>query len=63
MTKLAYSVPEASEAIGVCERTLWNLIRDGEIKATRIRRRVVIEADQLQGMLARGRQKAEASDA
>jgi excisionase family DNA binding protein len=43
----ARSVPEAAEALGVCVRTVWQLIAEGRIKSVKIspRRRVVTDAE------------------
>ncbi|MCX5066960.1 helix-turn-helix domain-containing protein [Micromonospora lupini] len=34
--KLAYTVPQAAEAIGMGERTLWALVRSGAIRSYKV---------------------------
>jgi excisionase family DNA binding protein len=34
--KLALTYREAASAIGVCERTIWQLVRDGKLKSKRV---------------------------
>ena len=45
--RLAYSMREAAVALGICERTIWAEIRDGRLKAVRIRRSVRITREAL----------------
>lgn len=47
MERLAYSVKEAGEALGVSARTVVREIQRGRINAVRIGRRVVIPAQSL----------------
>lgn len=47
MERLAYSVREAAEALGVSSRTIVREIRRGHLRAVRVSRRVVIPADAL----------------
>ena len=35
-SRLALTYREAASAIGVCERTIWQLVRDGKLKAKRV---------------------------
>ena len=53
--KLAYRIPEAVEATGIGRSTLYELIRDGELKTTKIRGRTLIERSELEALLARSR--------
>jgi excisionase family DNA binding protein len=50
--KLAYSVAETSNQTGICERKIWQAIKDGDLKVARIGRRVVIRASELDRWLA-----------
>ncbi len=47
MERLAYSVREAAQAVGVSTRTIVREIKRGRLRAVRISRRVVIPADAL----------------
>jgi excisionase family DNA binding protein len=49
--KLAYSMREAAEAIGMCERSIWQAIKDGHLAAAKIGRSVRIRADELDRFL------------
>lgn len=51
--KLGYGVREAADAIGVSAQTLYRMIRSGEVKATRLRRRILIGEDELKRLLAK----------
>jgi len=51
-TRLAYSYREAAQQLGVCERVVWQLCRDGMIKTARIGRSVRIPAEALREYLA-----------
>ena len=46
--KLAVTYREAADSIGVCERTIWGLVRDGQLRAIRIRRSVRIPVAELE---------------
>jgi excisionase family DNA binding protein len=45
--KLAYSIKQLSDLVGICERTLHYEIGEGKLKTSRIRRRVVIRATEV----------------
>jgi excisionase family DNA binding protein len=49
--RLAYTMPEAAAAIGVCERTIWQAIKEGYLKASKIGRSVRIHRDELDRFL------------
>jgi excisionase family DNA binding protein len=52
--KLLLSLPEAAEALSVCERTISRLITRGELKPIRIGTRGVrVSVADLQSMIAR----------
>lgn len=55
-TKLAYSVPEAAEAVSLSKGYLWDLVLKGEIRSVKIGKRRLIPADALQEFLAGARQ-------
>ncbi len=40
--KMAVSYREGGQALGVCERVVWQLVKDGKLKAIRIGRSVRI---------------------
>lgn len=50
--RLAYSMREAAVAIGVCERSVWQAIHDGRLRASRIGRSVRISRHDLMQFLA-----------
>jgi excisionase family DNA binding protein len=45
--KLAYSVPHAAAQIDVSPRTCWELIKRGELRTVRVRRRVLVTREAL----------------
>ena len=59
-TRLAYSIPEAAEVVGVSERTIRNAIRSGDLAALRPKingrplRSVRVDADELRAWLRSG---------
>jgi excisionase family DNA binding protein len=53
MQRLAYSVKEAAEAVGVSPRTIVREIKRGNLRAARVSRRVVIPAESLAELLGR----------
>gem|GEM_PF-5768141 len=40
--KLAYTMKEAADQVGCCERLIWGFIKSGELKAARLGRSVRI---------------------
>lgn len=52
--KLAVGYRGAAEAIDVCERSVWQLVKDGKLKAVRIGRSVRIPVSELERFLAEG---------
>jgi len=50
--KLAYSIKEASAALGMGKTKLYELIRDGHLKTIRIGQRRLLRADMLKAWLA-----------
>ena len=49
--RLALSVPEAAQAIGVSEREVWRLIARGELPVVRIGRRTLVHVAALDSFL------------
>lgn len=49
--RLAFSMREAAVALGICERSVWQAIQDGRLKASKIGRSVRIRADELDRFL------------
>jgi len=47
-TRLAVTYREAGDSIGVCERVIWQLVKDGKLKAVRIGRSVRIPVSELE---------------
>jgi excisionase family DNA binding protein len=56
--KLAYSIRELSELVGICERKIYYEIEQGKLKISRIGRRILIRANEIDRWL----QDAETSD-
>jgi len=52
--KLAYSVPEAAEVLGVHTNTVWHYVWSGEIPSRKLGRRVLIPASALEAWLDGG---------
>ncbi|MBI1309684.1 helix-turn-helix domain-containing protein [bacterium] len=50
--KLAVSYREAAAALGVCERSVWGLVRDGKLSAIRIGRSVRVPVAELERFVA-----------
>ena len=50
--KLVLTYREAAASLGVCERTVWGLVRDGSLRAVRIGRSVRIPVSELERFLA-----------
>lgn len=45
--RLAYSMREAAASLGICERSVWQAIKDGKLRAAKIGRSVRIHRDEL----------------
>lgn len=45
--KIAYSVREVSELVGICERKIHYEIEKGKLKISRIGRRVLVRANEI----------------
>jgi excisionase family DNA binding protein len=48
----AYSVKEFSKFVGISERTVWNRLEDGSIRAAKLGRRILIPASELERLLS-----------
>jgi excisionase family DNA binding protein len=46
-TRLTVTYREAGDSLGVCERVVWQLVKDGKLKAVRIGRSVRIPVSEL----------------
>ena len=51
--KLAYSIRELSEMVGICERKIHYEIEKGKLKIARIGRRVIVRASEVDRWLNR----------
>lgn len=49
---LLVSYREAAESLGLCERKIWQLVKDGELKAVRVGRSVRIPVAELERFVA-----------
>ncbi|MDA0591222.1 MAG: helix-turn-helix domain-containing protein [Planctomycetota bacterium] len=49
--RLAFTMREAAQALGICERSIWQAIRDGRLKAAKLGRSVRIRAEELDRFL------------
>jgi len=45
--KLAFSIPEAAEIVSISPRKMWSLIRNAEIPAVHVGKRVLVTRDAL----------------
>ncbi|MEP2736744.1 MAG: helix-turn-helix domain-containing protein [Erythrobacter sp.] len=50
---LSFGVKDAARAVGVSPATMWNLIRAGEVKPTRIGGRTLVQRGELESLLNR----------
>lgn len=49
--RLALTMREAAKVLGICERSVWQAIRDGRLKAAKIGRSVRIRREELERFL------------
>jgi excisionase family DNA binding protein len=54
--KLAYTVNEACEAIGIGRTALYGYLGSGALKAFKLGKRTLIDADELRGFVIRAQQ-------
>lgn len=52
--RLSYSIREASNLTSLSRWTIHGLICDGQLKASKVRKRVLIHADSLKALIAGG---------
>lgn len=57
--RLAVTYREAAKSLGVCERAVWQLVKDGELRAVRIGRSVRIPVQELKQFVAIRSQSAD----
>ncbi len=50
-SKLAYTVDESAQALGVSVTTVWTMIREGDVVAKKVRGRTLIPREELQRVL------------
>lgn len=46
-SKLAYTVDEAAQALGVGVTTMWTMLREGDVVAKKVRGRTVVPREEL----------------
>ena len=56
--KIAYSIKELSELVGICERKIHYEIKEGNLKTLRIGRRVLILASEADNWLSKAEVQA-----
>lgn len=49
--KLSYTVDESGAALGLSAATIWDMLKNGELTAKRVRGRTVIVREELQRVL------------
>lgn len=49
--RLAFTMREAAQALAICERSVWQAIRDGHLKAAKLGRSVRIRREELERFL------------
>ena len=49
--RLAYSMREVGQLIGMCERSVWSLVQSGQLRAVKLGRLVRIPADAVAELL------------
>jgi excisionase family DNA binding protein len=58
--RLALTYSETAKSLGVCERAVWQLVKDGELRAVRIGRSVRIPVKELNQFVADRSQSVDA---
>ena len=51
VSRIAFSVDEAAESLGVSANTVWKLIRDGVLRKVKVGRRTLIPATSLEELV------------
>ncbi|MGL5445794.1 MAG: helix-turn-helix domain-containing protein [Rhabdaerophilum sp.] len=49
--RMAFSIPEAARVIGISQSKFWNMIREKEVKATKLGGRTLITVRELSRLL------------
>lgn len=49
--KLAYTVDESAKALGLSSATVWAMLKDGELKARKLRGRTLVLREELRRVL------------
>jgi len=52
--KLAYSIPEAAQALGIGRTLAIKLVQQGQLRSIKLGRRRLVPAEALEELLARG---------
>lgn len=52
--KLSYSVAEAVHATSLCRSRIYQLMRDGVLRRSRVGRRTLIDAESLRALISQG---------
>lgn len=60
-SRLAFTYREAAQQLGICERLVWQAVKEGELEAARFGRSVRIPATALAAFLVRRTQAAKSS--
>lgn len=50
-TKLSYTIAEACEALGIGRTTIYQLIKNGDLRPVKIGRRTLLAANELERLL------------
>lgn len=50
--KLAYTVGETAAALGLSPATIWDMLKEGEIQAKRLRGRTLVPREEIERVLA-----------
>jgi excisionase family DNA binding protein len=58
--RLALTYSETAKSLGVCERVVWQLVKDGKLRAVRIGRSVRIPVQELNQFVADRSQSVDA---
>ncbi len=58
---LAMSIREAAQSVGLSERKVWQLIHDGQLRASRVGRNWLVEPAAIRELLAATEQKGGAA--
>ena len=48
LVKFLFTVPEAAASLGICPRLVWQFLKRGELRPTRLGKRTLIHRDLLE---------------